>query len=123
MIAALTLLLVFQLIGEVLVRGLALPIPGPVVGMGLLFAALIVAKGPGAELRGTANGLLQHLSLLFVPAGTGVMLHFQRLADEWVPLMVAVAVSTVLSIAVSALLLNALIRRGRPGASADGSEK
>ncbi|MGL1834787.1 CidA/LrgA family protein [Rhodocyclaceae bacterium SMB388] len=123
MIAALTLLLVFQLIGEVLVRGLGLPIPGPVVGMGLLFASLIFAKGPGADLRGTANGLLQHLSLLFVPAGTGVMLHFQRLADEWVPLMVAVAVSTVLSIAVSALLLNMLIRRSRPGASAQGSEK
>jgi len=115
MIAALTMLLVFQLIGEVLVRGLDLPIPGPVVGMGLLFAALIVAKGPGAELRTTSNGLLQHLSLLFVPAGTGVMLHFQRLSDEWLPLLAAVAVSTLLSIAVSALLLNALTRRSRNG--------
>lgn len=119
MIAALTLLLVFQLIGEVLVRGLDLPIPGPVVGMGLLFVTLIIAKGPSHDLRNTSTGLLQHLSLLFVPAGTGVMLHFQRLADEWVPLLVAVAVSTVLSIAVSALLLNAMIKGKRSAAEGD----
>lgn len=111
MIGALTLLLLFQLAGEVLARGLELPVPGPVIGMGLLFCALVVRKGPGLELRTTANGLLQHLSLLFVPAGTGVMLHFQRLADEWLPLVVALVASTVLSIALSALLLSYLARR------------
>ncbi len=115
MIAALTLLLLYQLVGEVLVRALELPIPGPVVGMALLFLTLIVRSGPGADLRTTANGLLQHLSLLFVPAGVGVMLHFQRLADEWLPLLAALALSTVLSIAVSALALHALTRRRREG--------
>lgn len=113
MISALTLLLVFQLVGEVLARGLGLPIPGPVIGMGLMFLALVLRKGPSDELRGTASGLLQHLSLLFVPAGTGVMLHFQRLADEWLPLTVALLLSTFLSIAVTALLLNVLARRSR----------
>lgn len=116
MIGALTLLLVYQLVGEVMVRALQLPVPGPVVGMGLLFATLVIRSGPAPRLRDTANGMLQHLSLLFVPAGTGVMLHFQRLADEWVPLVVALLVSTVLSIAVSALLLTALTRRARKGA-------
>ncbi len=110
MIGALTVLLVFQLVGEALARGLGLPIPGPVIGMGLMFAALVLRSGPSAELRGTATGILQHLSLLFIPAGTGVMLHFQRLADEWLPLTVALIASTLLSIAVSALLLRALSR-------------
>lgn len=121
MIGALTLLLVYQLVGETLVRGLALPIPGPVVGMALLFATLILRKGPGLALRTTSTGLLQHLSLLFVPAGTGVMLHFNRLADEWLPLVAALVVSTVLSIAVSALLLNALTRRSRAGGGSAGA--
>jgi holin-like protein len=113
MIGALTLLLVYQLAGEALARGLGLPIPGPVIGMGMLFATLVLRGGPGEDLRGTATGILQHLSLLFVPAGTGVMLHFQRLADEWFPLTVALVASTLLSIAVSALLLDALSRRSR----------
>ena len=111
MIAALTLLLVFQLVGEVIARALALPIPGPVIGMALLFAALALRGGPSADLRDTAQGLLQHLSLLFVPAGTGVMLHYQRLSDEWLPLVVSLLLSTALTIGLSALVLRLLIRR------------
>ncbi|NMG29914.1 CidA/LrgA family protein [Aromatoleum evansii] len=111
MIGALTVLLVFQLIGEAFARGLDLPIPGPVIGMGLMFAVLVMRGGPGGDLRSTATGILQHLSLLFIPAGTGVMLHFQRLADEWLPLTVALIASTLLSIGVSALLLHLLSRR------------
>jgi holin-like protein len=96
-LAGLTWLLVFQCLGEVLVRLLRLPVPGPVIGMALLFAALAWRGGPSAELRGTAQSLLQHLSLLFVPAGVGVMLHLQRMADEWLPLVVALVASTALA--------------------------
>lgn len=111
MIGAITLLLVFQLLGEVIARTLALPIPGPVIGMALLFAALALRGGPSPELRDTAQNLLQHLSLLFVPAGVGVMLHFHRIGDEWLPLAASLVGSTVLTIAVTALVLRALSRR------------
>ncbi len=117
MLKALTLLLLFQLAGEVCARLLALPIPGPVIGMALLFGLLIARRGAGEELRGTAGTLLQHLSLLFVPAGTGVLLHIHRVAEEWLPLTVALLLSTLIGIAVTALVLNALIRRAeRSGA-------
>jgi holin-like protein len=111
MLGALTLLLVFQLIGEVLAQLFALPIPGPVIGMALLFATLALRGGPSPELRDTAQNLLQHLSLLFVPAGVGVMLHFNRIGDEWLPLAASLVGSTVLTIAVTALVLRALSRR------------
>jgi holin-like protein len=109
MIGALTLLLLFQLAGEVVVHLLALPLPGPVLGMALLFAALALRGGPSPDLRGTANGLLQHLSLLFVPAGVGVMAHWHRLADEGVAIVVAIVVSTVLALAATALTVRALL--------------
>lgn len=111
MIGAITLLLVFQLIGEIIAKGLALPIPGPVIGMALLFAALAARGGPSTDLRHTAQGLLQHLSLLFVPAGTGIMLHFQRMSDEWLALAVSLLGSTLITIAVTALVLRFLTRR------------
>ncbi|BBO20271.1 MAG: murein hydrolase transporter LrgA [Rhodocyclaceae bacterium] len=111
MLGALTILLVFQLIGEVIAQLLALPIPGPVIGMALLFAALALRGGPSPGLRDTAQNLLQHLSLLFVPAGVGVMLHFNRIGDEWLPLAVSLVGSTVLTIAVTALVLHFLTRR------------
>lgn len=108
MLAALTQLLLFQLIGEVLARSLGLPIPGPVIGMGLLFLALIIRGGPDDSTKSTAHTLLQHLSLMFVPAGTGVMLHFQRMADEWLPITAALIGSTFIAMAVTALVLKAL---------------
>lgn len=112
MLAALTLILLFQLAGEAIALLFALPVPGPVIGMGLLFAALALRGGPAENLRSTAQNLLQHLSLLFVPAGVGVMLHVERIADEWLPIVVALIASTFAAIVVTALALRTLQRRG-----------
>lgn len=112
MIAALALLLAFQLAGEALRVALHLPVPGPVIGMALLLVYLILRpEGPSAKLRTTAGGLLQNLSLLFVPAGTGVMLHVGRLADEAWPIAIALVASTVLGLAATGLTLHWLTRR------------
>jgi len=108
MLGAFTVLLVYQLIGEVLVLATGLPVPGPVVGMLLLFLTLLARGSAPAWLRDTCQALLTHLSLLFVPAGVGVMLHFKRLGAEWLPIVVALVASTVITIGVTALVMKAL---------------
>ena len=115
MLAALTILLVFQLLGEVIAHGLDLPVPGPVIGFAMLFLALLARGGVPDDLRTTATGLLQHLSLLFVPAGVGVMVHLSRLREEWLPISVALVVSTVLTIAFTALAMRWLMRKFSKG--------
>ena len=105
MLAALTQLLLFQLAGEVLARALAIPVPGPVLGMLMLFVALLLRGGPSHELQTTSQNLLQHLSLLFVPAGTGIILHLHRIADEWPALLASLLVSTLAALAVTALVM------------------
>lgn len=115
MLAAITLLLVYQLVGEVIVVALALPVPGPVIGMALLFITLVVRGTAGDDLRQTANGLLRHLSLLFVPAGVGVMAHLGRLRHEWLPISISLVVSTLVTIAVTAVVMRALLARRTRG--------
>jgi len=110
MLGALTVLLVYQLIGEIIVQFTRLPMPGPVIGLLLLFLTLCLRGKLALPLRDTANGILQHLSLLFVPAGVGVMVHFARVSGEWLPLLLAVLVSTALAITVTALVMRALMR-------------
>lgn len=110
MLHAFAALLVLQLAGEALVQLLALPVPGPVLGMALLFAAISAVPALATRVRDAANALLQHLSLLFVPAGVGIMLHVARIADEWIAIVLAVAVSTVLTIALTALTIRAVMR-------------
>ena len=112
MIGALTTLLLCQLIGEVLVRALHLPVPGPVLGMVLLFAALVLRRQPApAELGATADALLGNLGLLFVPAGVGVVLYLPLLARDWAPISLAVVAGTLLAIAATGRLAQALLRR------------
>jgi holin-like protein len=116
MLGAITLLLVYQLVGEIVVLVLGLPVPGPVIGLALLFLTLVLRRGVGEEMRATANGILAHLSLLFVPAGVGVMVHLGRLRDEWLPITIALVASTVLTIALTALAMRWFARLARkPG--------
>ncbi len=87
------------------------PVPGPVCGMALLFGALVWNGRLPDDLGKTADALLSNLSLLFVPAGAGVMLHFKLLAGDWLPLGAALLASTLLTIAVTALLMARLSRK------------
>ena len=105
MINTFAVLLVFQTLGEGLAYALALPSPGPVIGMLLLFLYLVLKSDAVHQLAPTSLELLKHLSLLFVPAGVGIMVHAQRIAAEWLPIVVALVASTVVSIAVTAAVV------------------
>ncbi|MDZ4136317.1 MAG: CidA/LrgA family protein [Paracoccaceae bacterium] len=110
MIPALLALLLCQLAGEVVARGLGLSLPGPVLGLMLLLAGFAAFPRLLDVVRPVAQGLLGHLSLLFVPAGVGVVGHLDRLGDQGLAILVALVVSTVLSIAVGALVFAGVAR-------------
>lgn len=110
MLPSITILLLCQLAGEVVARLFKLPVPGPVVGMMLLFAGLVIRRGIPDNLEKTGTTLLSHLSLLFIPAGVGVTVHLKLLADEWLPIVVALLASTVITLAVTGLVMQALAR-------------
>jgi holin-like protein len=57
-----------------------------------------------------STALLSHLSLLFVPAGVGMMAHFGRIADEWVPITLALLLSTVITMVATALIMQVTTR-------------
>lgn len=108
----LALLLVLQATGEALAKAFALPIPGPVVGMVLLLGALRWA--PLREpIAAAAEFLLAHLSLLFVPVGVGVIIHLDVISQFGVGLVVVIVGSTWIGMAVTGLVLRALLRGER----------
>jgi holin-like protein len=112
MTGAITALLACQLAGEVLARSLALSVPGPVLGMVLLLLVLLARGRPAtAPLVAVSDGLLANLGLLFVPAGVGVVLHLPLLARDWAPLSLAILAGTLLAIAATGRLAQALLRR------------
>lgn len=100
-------LLVLQSTGELLTRGLHLPLPGPVVGMVLLLA-LLAFEPVRAPVSACADFLLSHLSLLFVPVGVGVMTHLALILEHGAGMLVVIVVSTWVGLAVTALALRLL---------------
>jgi holin-like protein len=109
LLQGLAVLLLCQSAGEALTRLAHLPLPGPVLGMLLLAGAL--AWAPMREpVRAASDGLLQHLSLLFVPVGVGVMTHLALLSEYGARIAVALVLSTWVGLAVSALVLRATLK-------------
>jgi holin-like protein len=102
-------LLALQSAGEALSRLLQLPFPGPVVGLMLMLLALRWQR-VRESVRGAAEFLLAHLSLLFVPVGVGVMTHLDLLGQYGVRLLLVIVLSTWVALAVTALSLRALMR-------------
>lgn len=106
MLQALTAIFVCQLVGEAISVATGLPLPGPVIGMALLFAALLIRGNVPKNLGAVGDGLLANLSLLFVPAGAGIMVHLARLESEALPIGVTLILSTLLTITVTAIVMN-----------------
>ena len=121
MLGALALLLGCQLAGEAAARAVNLPVPGPVLGMALLFGLLLLRgrlrpHDPPADrtsLGVVTAGLLANLSLLFVPAGVGVVQQGPVLLRNGPGLLVALVVSTALTIGVTGWVFAAVARRMR----------
>lgn len=125
MIASLSLILLCQLAGEIIAHGFSLPVPGPVIGLVLLLALLlgrdrfaVLARGPlrlgGVETA--SKGLLAHLSLLFVPAGVGVVQKLDLVAEHGLAIAAVLAASvlvTLLATVATFLLVSRLMARWR----------
>ncbi|HEX3347596.1 MAG TPA: CidA/LrgA family protein [Acetobacteraceae bacterium] len=111
MLLALTALLGFQLIGESLATLTGGMIPGPVIGFTLLAAVLAALPDLRRAVEPTANALLRHLALLFVPAAVGVVQQLPRLRAEGLAIGVALVVSTAAALAAGAICFRAVAKR------------
>ena len=122
MLQAFAVLLTFQCLGKACPTCSACRCRAPVIGMLLLFGFVMLRPRVADAIEPTALELLRHLSLLFVPAGVGIMVSADRVRGDAVAVVVALAVSTTLAIAVTALVTRALLRRQRrAGGAAEGT--
>lgn len=110
MIAAILILLGFQLGGEVLARALTLPVPGPVIGATALAVALLLRGRIAGPLQSLSHGLLANLSLLFVPAAVGVVELSDVIAEHGLRLVATLIVSTLAAMLVGALAFRLVAR-------------
>ena len=118
MLNSIFLIFFFQLVGEFIQKFLELSIPGPVIGLFLLLIMLLLSKKKyykipvnfQINLINSAENLLNYLPLLFIPVGVGVVMHLSLLEDNLVPVMLVIIISTLLTLAVTAFVMDKLLK-------------
>src|SRR5210317_2203203 len=120
MLQSIFAIFLFQLVCEMVQKYFVLTVPGPVIGLVLLLLAMLasdrIGSNPAARLKQrlvvTAETLLGHLPLLFVPIGVGVVMHINLLEDQLAAVLGVIFIGTVLTVGFSALLMEKLQGRG-----------
>jgi len=118
MLNSIFLIFFFQLVGEFIQKFLELSIPGPVIGLFLLLIMLLLSKKKyykipvnfQINLINSAENLLNYLPLLFIPVGVGVVMHLSLLEDNLVPVMLVIIIGTLLTLAVTAFIMERLLK-------------
>jgi holin-like protein len=113
MFIGISILLACQAAGELLARFARVPLPGPVLGMALLAVILAAFKGIPAGLATTSDTLLKAMPLFFIPAGVGVLTLSETFRSAWLPIVVALVGSTAIALAVTALVMKAVLKTRR----------
>jgi holin-like protein len=105
MIRGLVQILIFQGLGEIFSKFFGLPIPGPVIGLVLLLAFLIIRGKIDSDLDTVASAFAQHLGLLFIPAAVGVVMFVPVLANHGLKIALILITSVAMTVAVTSLVL------------------
>lgn len=111
MLAGFFTLFAFQLLGEALQRGLGLPLPGPVIGMLLLFLFLMLKGDVPDDLEQGSQRLINLLPLLLMVPAAGMFFLGAGFADQWPGFIAAISLGTLATLIFSGLLLKALSRK------------
>ena len=83
-------------VGELIMWLTGISIPSSIIGM-LLLAALLQMKAVKLDwVKGMSDFLIGNLGFFFVPPGVALMLYFDLIKAEWLPIVVATVVSTIL---------------------------
>ncbi|WP_422115801.1 CidA/LrgA family protein [Brachybacterium sp. UNK5269] len=113
LLLGLVILVLAQMAGLGLAALLGLPVPGVVIGLVLLVAAGAVRPTAVLTRRAepAAAPLLKHLQLLFIPPGVGIVVELETVAQNALPVALAVGGSFAITLVAVGLLLQALLRR------------
>lgn len=107
-----TIILAISLLGELLNHFLALPIPGSIYGIVILFILLSTKVIKVDQIKDTASFLIEIMPVMFIPAAVGIINVWDIVKDNIITYSILIVVSTILVMGVSGLVTQLLIRKG-----------
>lgn len=109
------IILAVSFIGELLAYFIPLAIPASIYGIILMFAGLKTGIIPYGAVRDTGKFLIEIMPMMFIPAAVGLVTAWTLIRESWFAYVVITVVTTVVVMAVSGLVTQAMLRMGKSG--------
>lgn len=107
----LVIIVAVSFVGELLNKILPLPVPASVYGLVLMFLCLMTGIIKLEQVEDTGNFLVKIMPVLFIAPGVSLMTIVGGLADKLIPIVVISVVSTVVVMAVTGRVAQAMFKR------------
>lgn len=104
MLKAFLYIFLFLGMGELINYLIDIPVPGNILGMIFIFAALKLKLIKLETVKPASDILIKYMVLFFVPFGVGLMSYFDFIKSYWLILSVAVVITTLITLYVTALV-------------------
>lgn len=101
----LMIILFFSLIGEAISTFFQLPVPGSIIGLVLLFLALEFKVVRLRHIFHVGEFLLANMTILFLPAGVGVMNYIKVILPNILPIAIITFGALILNILTIAFIV------------------
>ncbi len=121
-IAQFAIIVAVSFAGEILHCIIPLPIPASIYGLVLMLVGLITGIIPLNRVRETGKFLVEIMPLMFIPAAVGLLDSWSILKPILLPVAVITVVSTILVMAVSGRVTQAVMYRKKSGSNSDGND-
>lgn len=98
------ILILFTLLGELIAYVLPFKFPGSMIGLLLLFVALLLKIVKVEHIKEVSMWLQKYMAFLFVPLCVGLMQYFDLINLHWVEILLVLVISTIVTLITTALI-------------------
>ena len=109
------IILLLSAIGEGLHILIPLPIPASVYGLVLMLIALCTHILKVEQVKEASEFLIEIMPVMFIPAGVGLLTAWGVLKPICIPIIAIVVITTVVVMAVTGIVTQAVIRKDKKG--------
>jgi len=109
-LAGFIILVLFQFAGEWIKTQWQLVLPGPIIGMLMLFICLLIFQGIPKPLLLAAPLLIRYLAIMFLPAAAGIFFLGDAIKSQWFAIIAAIVIGTLLSLVFNGIVMKRLYK-------------
>ena len=117
------IIITVSFIGEIFSYFIPLPIPASIWGLLLMLILLITKIVPLNAVCDCAKFLVSLMQIMFIPAAVGLLTRVDALAQAWLPIVIAILITTPIVFFASGKTTDILIKYTHKKTSAEKEEK